>query len=226
MSNDCIEFELIPGILELPSDDLRRVHVEMCPRCSAFLASYQSFVNEEAVAGADPDDAHARLTAFVASEIGAPQETAAGAKGPTRKGFLSRVTEGLFMRPAWVAAALVVVAAGVLWWAPWTTDETVLRGSKPADVSQPLVLSEPQKLSAGGVRLEWTSMSGADSYQVVLYDKDFNEIARLEPTNRTTLDIDRSMLPSDSPGSLVWRVVALQRGDEIGASDPAFLELR
>jgi hypothetical protein len=224
MSNDCIEFELIPGVLELPRDDSRRVHVESCSRCSAFLASYQSFVKEEAAEGADPDDAHNRLTAFVASEIGPPPETAAGAKGPTRKGFLSRVTEGLGMRPAWAAAALVVVVAGVLWWAPWTPDETVLRGSKPADVLQPLVLSEPQNVSAGAVRLEWTPMSGADSYQVVLYDKDFNQVARLEPTKSTTLDIDRSMLSADTPSRLNWRVIALQRGDEIGASDPASFE--
>jgi len=190
------------------------------------LASYQSFVKKEVVAGADPDDAHARLTAFVASEIGAPGESAADAKDPGRKGLLSRLTEGLFMRPAWVAAALVILAAGVLWWAPWTPDEIVLRGRTTSDVSQPLTLSTPRALSGGGIRLEWTPMPVAESYQVVLYDKEFNEVARFEPTNETTLDIDRSMLPADAPGVLIWRVVALQRGDEIGASDPAPLELQ
>jgi hypothetical protein len=69
-------------------------------------------------------------------------------------------------------------------------------------------------------------MAGADSYQVRLYDKNLNEIERLEPTYETTLIIDRSMLPVETPTELIWRVVALKRGDEIGSSDPAPLELQ
>lgn len=229
MSNDCIDVERIPEALELPADDSKRRHVETCPRCSAILASYQAFMNEEKVAGSDPDDAESRLTAFLASKIGAPRdviEVDAGVKDATRQRLMPRIVEGFFRRPAMVAALLVIIAAGVLWWRPWIPDQTVLRGPSQGDVSQPLTLSAPQKLSEGTVRLEWTPMAGADGYQVRLYDKSLNEIARLEPTSVTALIIDRSMLPVDAPDEMIWRVVALDGGDDIGSSDPAPLELR
>jgi hypothetical protein len=229
LSNDCIDAEHIPKVLELPVGDSKRRHVETCPRCSAFLASYKAFMKEEIVAGADPNDAHARITAFLESEIGAPRETmekAARAKDPDRNGIFSSLTRVFYLRPAWVAALLVIVAAGVLWWRPWTSDRIVLRGPTPDGVVQPPTLSSPQLLSGGGIRLEWTPMAGADSYQVLLYDIDFDAIARLEPTTETTFVINRAMLPGDTPSTLIWRVVAIQRGDEIGASDPASFELQ
>jgi len=228
MKNECIDIELIPDTLELPSDDSRRRHVETCSRCSAVLASYQAFMKEETVAGADPEAAHTRLTAFVESEIGVTREegeSPARSSDPPRKGLLSRVTGTFFMRPAMAAAALVIVAAGVLWWRPWAPEEIVLRGSTPAGEIQPLVLSAPQILSEDEVVLDWTPMDGADSYQVHLYDEDLNTIVLFEPTVETTLVISRSVIPADAPGVLIWRVVALQKGDEIGSSDPVFLQI-
>jgi hypothetical protein len=229
MSDDCIEVERIPEVLELPADDPTRRHVEMCARCSVILASYQTFIKEEMVAGADPDDAKVRLTAFLSSEIGAPREAVdevPGAKEPLQRGLLPRFMKTLFMRPAWVAALLIIIAAGILWWRPWTPDETVLRGPSRRGVSQALTLSAPQRLSGGGIRLEWTPMAGADNYQVRIYDNNLNEIARLEPESGTSLIIDLSLLPVDTPDEVIWRVVALEGGDEIGSSDPASLVLR
>ncbi len=228
MNGDCIDVERIPEVLELPAGDSTRRHVEACPRCSAILASYQAFMKEEIIAGSDPDDAHVRLTAFLASKIGAPSaaaEVVTGEKDSARKGFFPRIAETFFLRPAWVAALLVIIAAGILLWRPWTPDRIVLRGPSQGGVSQPLTLSPPQKLSGGDIQLEWTPMAGADSYQVRLYDRDLNGIARLEPTVEATLIIDRSMLPVETPNELIWCVVALRGGDEIGSSDPAFLEL-
>jgi hypothetical protein len=229
MNNDCIDVERIPEVLKLRADDPERRHVETCPRCSAILASYRAFMKAEIIAGSDPDDADTRLTAFLTSKIGAPQdatEDVTGAEDLSRKGFLPRIIEGFFMRPAWVAALLLIIVAGVFLWRPWTSEQTVLRGSSQVGVPQPLTLSAPQKLPGDRVRLEWTPMAGADSYQVRLYDKYLNGIARLEPTHETELIIDRSMLPIETPDELIWRVVALKRGDEIGSSDPASLVLR
>ncbi|UCF06039.1 MAG: hypothetical protein JSV33_03130 [bacterium] len=230
MSKDCIEVKRISEVLELPADDSTRRHVEACPRCSAILASYQGFLNEEITAGSDPDEADARLTAFLASEIGVLREEvrdAAGTKDHAWKDFLPRIMKTFYLRPAWVAALLVIIAAGVygvLWWHPWTPDKTVLRGPSQAEVSQPLTLSTPQRISGEGVRLEWTPMAGADAYQVRFYDRNLNEIVRLEPTNETALIVGRSMFPAQLPAKLIWRVVALEQGDEIGSSDAASLE--
>jgi len=193
------------------------------------LASYQSFRKEEFVAGSNPDDARERLTAFVASEAGTPQDKTpfeVGEKAPGRVGFISRIM-GIFpMRPALATVLLVMVAALVLLWRPWTPDRIVLRGTPRESASQPLTLGAPQILSEGSIRLEWTPMAGVDSYQVRFYDKELKEIARLEPTRETALTIDRSMLPAEKPDRLIWRVYALQRGDEIGSSDPASIDLR
>ena len=229
MSDACIDFERIPGVLDLPFDDPRRRHVETCPRCGAILASYRAFIREEFVAGYDPDDAHERLTAFVRSEIGTPREktgSRAAESAPGRGGLLSRIM-GIFpRRPAWAAALLVVVAALGIWWRPWTPDRIALRGTQREGASQPLTLSAPQRLPEGSIRLEWTPMTGADTYQVRLYDKGLKEIARLDPTSETGLIIDRSALLAATPDQLIWRVFALRRGDNIGSSDPASLGLR
>lgn len=225
MSDDCMDIERIPDVLDLPLDDSWRRHVEGCPRCSAILASYRAFVREEAATGADPENADSRLTAFLASKIGAPGEAAANKKEPLSKRLLSRFTQTASLRPVWVSAVLVIVAASLWWWQPWTEDRTVLRGTKPAAFHEPLDLKAPQKLSRGAVRLEWMPMPGADSYQVCIYDQDLQTVCRLEPTRETTMVVDRHMLPADTPSALIWRVVALERGDEIGWSEPAPLEL-
>jgi len=226
MRDDCMDIERIPDVLDLPEDDSRRRHVEGCPRCSVILASYRAFMREEAVAGTDPENADARLTAFLASKIGAPGQAAATAKNESvSKRLLSCFTQAVSLRPVWVSALLVIVAAGLWWWQPWTQDRTVLRGSTPAALPQPLGLKAPEKLSGGATRLEWTPMTGADSYQVCIYDRDLKMVSRLRPAHETTLVVDRSMLPADAPSTLIWRVVALERGDEIGWSDPAPLEL-
>jgi hypothetical protein len=229
MRNGCIDIERIPEALELPAENAMRRHVETCPRCSAILASHQAFMKVESVAGADPDNAGLRLNAFLASEIGTPREKAGFAfdpKAPSLKRFLSRLTASFFMRPAWITALFAIIAAGLLLWRPWESEPTVLRSSRSTDVLRPLTLSAPQALSGGRFRLEWTPMAGADSYSVRLYDMELNAITQLEPTSVTVLVIDRSMLPADTPNVLIWRVVALQRGDEIGLSDPAHLKLQ
>lgn len=164
-----------------------------------------------------------RLTAFVESEIGVRRET--GNRAARAKGLWSHVTDLFYLRPALAAASLVIIAVAMWWWQPWAPEEIVLRGSTPAGDTQSLVVSAPQVLSEGEVFLEWTPMAGADSYQICFYDEGLNTIARLEPTVETALTVDRSTLPTDIPDVLIWRVVALQRGDEIGTSDPAFVQL-
>jgi hypothetical protein len=230
MNNGCIEIERIPEVLELPPDDSTRRHVEACPRCSAVLASYQAFLKEEITTGSDPDEADARLTSFLESELGVLRKdrVAADEMDQAGKGFLPRITKTFYLHPVWIAALLVIIAAGlygIFRWHPWTPEKTVLRGPSQADTSEQLTLGIPQKLSGGGIRLEWTPMAGADGYQVRFYDKGLNEIIRLEPTNETTMIVDRSMFPARAPVELIWRVVALEQGDEIGSSDAVSLEI-
>ncbi len=65
MTPDCIPDEALAAFVAPGARDARREHLAGCPRCRARLASYLSFLQAEDVAGADPDDAGARLAALL-----------------------------------------------------------------------------------------------------------------------------------------------------------------
>ena len=58
------------------------------------------------------------------------------------------------------------------------------------------------------------------------YGNDLGEIARLDPVTGTTAVVLKSQLPPNMPSTVLWRVVALHNGDEIGVSPPAPLDLQ
>jgi len=65
MTPDCIPDESLAALVAPAARDGMRVHLAHCPRCRARLASFLSFLEAEDVAGADPDDADARLAAVL-----------------------------------------------------------------------------------------------------------------------------------------------------------------
>lgn len=226
MIKECIDIDRIPEVLELPADDPRRRHLSECPRCSSVLLSYQAFLEAEALPGSDTADAEARLRASVQSMIEESSGDPSMARSVReRPGFLAEIVRGFFLRPAWVAAALVIIAAGIMLWRPWVQDRPALRGTSPeSELGRPLGLEAPQLLEDGNLRLAWQPLEGADSYHVCLYDRDLSELIRFGPVSETTLVLRRSMLPADAPATMLWRIIALDEGDEIAVSPPALLE--
>jgi len=225
MTDQCFELEEAAEILALPDGHPRRRHSEDCPRCHTVLLSYSAFIDAPIAEESEADDAEARLSVFLESTI---EGTSAEAPGSVRggEGILPRMMRGLFARPVLAAATLVIVAAGVMWWHPWTQDRPVLRSTSPGETGRPLGLQPPQTVADGGVRLNWQPMDGADSYQERFYGNDLGEIARLDPVTGTTAVVLKSQLPPDTPSTVLWRVVALHNGDEIGVSPPAPLDLQ
>lgn len=222
MDQKCIDIENLAEILELPDDDPRRRHLEECPRCSSILLSFQAFLEAEKVPGSDPVDAETRLGEFIKASIDKQSPgTSERVVVEERPGFLSEFLQGLFRRPVWVTAALLIVAAGMLWWKPWVEDPLVLRGTIPAETKSPLELAAPQALDDGSLLLSWSPFDSVDIYEVRLYDESLSELARFGPLTETTLVLTRSMLPEDAPSAMLWRVVALDEGDEVAASRPA-----
>lgn len=225
MTEKCIDIENIAEVLDLPVDDLRRRHLEECPRCSSILHSFQAFLKAEGVPGSDPADAEMRLSEFIISNFEKTStDPSMAVPVPGRPGFLAEFLHGLFRRPVWVVAVLVIVAAGMLWWQPWIQDQPVLRSTTPAETGIPLDLAPPQALEDGSLRLAWQPFDGADSYEVRLYDGDLSELTRIGPLTKTTMVLTRSMLPAGVPAAMLWRVVALDEGDKIAASKLAPLE--
>ncbi len=225
MTEKCIDIEQIAEVLELPDDDPRRRHLDECPRCSALLLSFQAFLGAEEIPGSDPVDAGERLSSFIQSKIAKTlSDTSMSGAAPDHPGFLAEVVQSLFRRPVWVMASLVIVAAGMLLWKPWVEDPLVLRGTISAETGTPLDLAAPRALEDGSTQLSWVPLDGADSYEVRLYDESLSEIARFGPVTETTFILDHSMLPVDAPDAMLWRIVALEEGDEIALSQPAPLE--
>ena len=235
MEQKCIDIEKIPEILELPVDDPRRIHLEECPRCSSALLTYRDFLKAEAAPGADTSDAEKRLSSFIQSKIDDTSSVKAADNNifgasvtgevPERPGFPASIARTLFLRPVWITAALVLIAAGLMWWQPWTEDKPVLRGtSTTVETGRVIDLAAPQLQDNGSMRLTWKPITGADSYQVYIYDQDLTELIRLAPVSEPTIDLRRSMLPSGAPENLLWSVIALDGGDKIAISPPALLK--
>jgi len=223
MSHECVSVERIAEVLELPAGNALRRHVEQCPRCSSLLTSYQAFIVADSPAGADLDDADARLTRFLQGQFRPAEPTPYSADTtPGDDGFFARLKGAFFPRPAWVAAAVLVVAA-VVWWQPWNVAEPpALRSTSSTSF---LEMAPPQTLSRGVVRLSWEATASADEYQVVLYNQELEEIARLAAGPETTYDVARDALPAGAPAVLICRIAALQEGDEIAESAPIPLEI-
>jgi hypothetical protein len=223
MTNECVNIDRIAEVLDLSPDDPVRRHVERCPRCSSLLASYRAFIQAEAPAGADLARAEARLMDFLHERIGDVEPAPPSAeKTPGDEGFFARLKGAFVLRPAWVAAALVVVAAAVLWWRPWVGEPPALRST--ADSSQ-LEMQPPESLSGGAVRLSWQAAEGADQYRIVVYDQNLEVLARLDAGSATTYDLSRAVLPAGTPHAVICRIAALQDGDEIAGSAPIRIEL-
>lgn len=223
MKQNCIDIDQIATVLKLPPDDPRRRHLDECPRCASRSLMYRRFLAGEPVPGADPASADAHLAAVMKAAIDRRSTEDAGRE---RGGFLARATRAWFGRAAWAGAAVaVVVTVAVMWWKPWTTQETVFRGDKTPPGVQQLLLEAPETVADGGVRLTWHAVDGADSYVVRFRTPELDEIALLGPTADTSLVIFRSTLPQGTPPVVLWRVVALQNGDQIRRSRPASLEL-
>ena len=216
MNKLCVDIEQLGGVLELPANDPRRRHVETCPRCSALAVSYREFVNAEPVPpGSDPEAAAAHLRGVLREEI----EGTLASRAKARPSFFS-------LRPAWAMLAFVLVVGSVVLirMGPEGPQEQVLRGGATGE--DPLSLAAPEFLGDGSVQLSWLPFDEADQYIVVIYEPDLTELTRTDPVTDPEITLHSRDLAGVTSGSaVIWRVVALQGGDEIEFSAPGTLRI-
>ena len=119
------------------------------------------------------------------------------------------------------AVAAVAIAAVVAVWAPWESDAPSL---ERGEVIEAMQLRDAQ-VGDDAITLSWAPHPTATAYRVVLYRPDLSELLQLEKTSEpmATFTIDR--LPGMPDGSIVWRVIALENGDEIARSAPGHVIL-
>ena len=127
-------------------------------------------------------------------------------------------------RPAFLAAALLLLTCGVFWIAKPpgieepASDGPILRGREPA-AAPGFTLLAPLSTEVPGGRpdFRWTPLAGAESYRVTVFDRDFNKVADSGPLSRTDWTPDRP-LPG---GTYTWQVKARRDGAEITAPGPS-----
>lgn len=200
-------------LLALPADHPERLEVDRCPRCSAALLAYDSFLQAPDIDGARPDAAESQMRAFVESHV---TGSVGGASQPWRK-RLQRLFRLSVLAPA--AAVVVVVLVAVGMWRSREPVEPVLRDIGPATN----IATHTPRPTSDGFRLEWEAVPGADAYEVRLLRPDLSEAQRLGPIGTTAIDVSREALDAAGPVRF-WQVVALEGGDELLRSAVEALE--
>jgi len=172
-------------------------------------------------AAADPLASAARPgVAYGAPDLAAPGAArSADARGPFAaprrawRGGLWRVPA-----PVWAAAAVVVVAGGALLWTSRDGGDRrpTLRGARAGA----LRLAPPAVEASGAVRIAWSGHPDAESYAVVLFGPDLEEVARFPVLSDSALTLAPDQLPAALPAgsAVLYRVEARRGGDAVAIS--------
>lgn len=196
-----------------------RRHLEKCAECRVTLDQYRSFLSRDTVpAGADRQDAHSRLGAFLAREVeGRPVAMPGPAAGSSPQRVLRRWS------PVLIAACLVCLAVLVNY------DGNDQQG-RPSGIvrdgaENESVFTSDETATPEGFGLRWQALNEADSYQVVVLDAAMIEIERLTVDQSAEHRLDRADHPwLQTKGPFLWYVAALRDGDEIARSSVRTLE--
>jgi hypothetical protein len=223
LKESCIDVEQIVSVLELPADDARRRHVEVCPRCRNLARSYTLFLRAETGPGAQPETARERLAEVILEAAGAshpPEITRQGATKPRSEKAKTRWWSTWRLAPAGLAAAAAITLLAVMLWPDHSITPPVLRNGRTPRAGT-LSLHPAEIVTNGGVRLTWTQARGADHYEIRVYNSELDEIYRHPAVTDTSVVIRLSAIPTPpgSPG-FVWRVHAFRGADVVAVSPP------
>jgi hypothetical protein len=100
----------------------------------------------------------------------------------------------------------------------------VFRGSEPSS----LTASNPERMPDSMIKFSWSAVEDADHYQLIIMDGHRNELIRFDAGTEATISVDPASIPGfGEPGAVhLWRIVAIQEGDEIARSGLRSLVLR
>jgi len=200
----CISVEELGAFDALASDHPTRQHVATCARCEAMLLAYRAFVRAEPMAGANVEDADARLDAFISEQVTGRRPRVA----PLRRS-VSRFRFSV-PRVAWGMAAAAAVTLVVLQVRHRPDESIVFRGGS----GQAVVHVEVRLLGEGRAEVNWQPVPDADAYTVSSLSEELAVIETLSPSVETTRVVD---VPE---GGAFLQVTALREGDTIAESQP------
>jgi len=224
MSGPCVPVEELGRIAVLPEGHPERCHLDGCARCQALLVMLRSFETPAGhPEGAGFEAADPRLRATIEELVCEGHERTE--TSPARAERVRAPAGGRgwrwpgLARPrlAWAFAALVVVSgASVTLWRV-TAPPVEMRATPSAPWSGTPFVSEPARPVEGGMELRWDAVPGATGYRVVFFDPTLRELARLEPTSATTMQLRADSLPAGLARGVVvgWQVEALAGNDPL-----------
>jgi hypothetical protein len=219
LSTSCIKPEDLGGVADLAPDHPVRLHLSSCARCQARWKAYLSFLaDKDPIPGARDEAAGEVLAGLIDLQFG----TAAPVRRVRRSPFDRWKGRFLILTPA---AAVIVVALLILGHGErGRAPEQVLRGPETAAI---FGLEIPVVQPDGRLRLAWRALAGADAYRVRVFNTGLDRVFESPAQSETTLVLTPSEFrPAGPPGSpLLWRVIALRRGEEMGMSDAGTLRM-
>ncbi len=218
MSPERMSPEEFARLMALPADHPERRRMEHSPEFEARVHLLHDFESpgdgqltpDERAAGRELE---ARLAPMIA--------TARAAAPPrTRRAAWSWLKGGGTPRAALAFASVALVAVLATW---MTTHDGARRAVRGAPETAAFELAAPRP-TAGGVRLAWPAVAGADHYRLVFFGPDMDERARIESLTSTTLELRAGALPAGLTAGTeaLVGVVALHGPDPL-ATTPARL---
>lgn len=126
-------------------------------------------------------------------------------------------------------AALLLLACGIFWWIAARPEPAGPRLAQTPPPSGPVLrgpVSTPEftlqaplstEVPDGRPTFRWTPLADAESYRVMVFDRDFNRVLDSGPLSGTEWTPE-SPLPA---GTYTWQVKARRNGEEVTAPGPA-----
>ncbi|MBD3337139.1 MAG: hypothetical protein GF355_16630 [Candidatus Eisenbacteria bacterium] len=231
MKRECYSIEELSVLLDVAPEDSRLVHIHNCVRCRNLLESVRAFRSGiQDAPEAELEDAQGRMRAALARAMNdeAQQPSLPRAAPPLWTRMQRALSGGGWWKPALGAAAAVAVILTMteLTGRDPSTPSGTIRGDGAAATPE-LAPAPPRFTPDGGVMLSWEPSPQADAYRVVFSDLGLAEIEAYEADPQASLSLQANDLQSLAPAGaqILWRVVALKDGVEVGASPTATLSL-
>lgn len=214
--NDRTDDERLIELAALPPSDPRRVEAAKDPHVRAWLLEHDAFVAAGPIL---PEDEGAVTRAAEAAIARARSEVTRGAGVVLELPRPARARRAPLPRWALAAAGIAILAgAGVVFGPRFANRESGnMRSLSPESVEQPFASLPATRDARGRIVLSWRAAPGAMSYRVEIL-RGLDAVVSHDVPSGESFVLDPASLPAGD--DLLWRVLALSRGETIATTAP------
>jgi hypothetical protein len=224
MENRCFAAEDLDELLDLSTEDPRRLHLESCSNCRTLLKSYKQFLAFDSSHGDSfSKEAGQKLSKFLKEWVAEAEDGAKKARD--NRSLLNRMFDWL-PGPARVPAiAMVILITGVS--AFWTARDNksaispsgILRSASTHEAASQF-MGEASLLPGDDIHLSWKAVPQADNYRIHLLAGDLRVLKEIDLGIKDQHVINANSLQQESGSQArFWRITATHRGDVVEQSE-------